>query len=196
MKKRTIIDIVIIILLLGVIIFLGSKDYSYKKESDNVRFSNEYNLVENNNVFTYKIEEEILEVFKNKKDAVIYFAFKENEWANHYAYLLNESAKQSGLKEIYYYDFYKDRAANSKVYEEILTYLKIYLKVNDKNQMDIYAPTLIIIKNGIVNVYDDETSFNSGNLTPKKYWTNENKEIKINQLNSWFNNYLYGEYYG
>ena len=45
-----------------------------------------------------------------------------------------------------------------------------YTKYDDYNTSDIYAPTLLVIKDGEVLLYDDSTAIRSGNYTPDIYW--------------------------
>ena len=96
MKKRTILDLVIIFALLILLIFLGKKDYNVDKTKDNKRFDKEYSMVNKENVFKYTDEEEVLNILKT--NGIIFMAFKENKWSNYYAKILNEAAKTTGVK--------------------------------------------------------------------------------------------------
>lgn len=191
MKKRTMIDLVIIFILLGVLIFLGTRDYSKNEKEDRKRFDEEYSLVSKDNVFKYTDAEQTLKIMK--ENGIIFMGFSENEWSNYYAKMLNDVAKESGIDTIYYYDFSIDRKKDSVTYEKIVTFLKNYLTKDDMNKIDIYAPCLVVIQNGIVFAYDDETTFVNGSATPKTYWTEENMNVKKEQFKTIFELYLGGD---
>ena len=61
---------------------------------------------------------------------------------------------------------------------------------NTDGTQNIYAPTLVIIKNGEVLAYDDEVAINQGNILPEVYWTDYKKGIKLNHFKTMFINYL------
>lgn len=190
MKKRTILDLVIIFALLILLIFLGKKDYNVDKTKDNKRFDKEYSMVNKENVFKYTDEEEVLNILKT--NGIIFMAFKENEWSNYYAKLLNEAAKTTGVKEIYYYNFLLDRNKKSVDYKKITELLKNYLKKNDLGEINLNAPCLIVVKDGNINAYDDETSEVLGNETPESYWTDEKMIQKLEQFKIIFTSFLGG----
>lgn len=190
MKKRTILDLVIIFALLILLIFLGKKDYDVDKTKDNKRFDKEYSMVNKENVFKYTDEEEVLNILKT--NGIIFMAFKENEWSNYYAKLLNEAAKTTGVKEIYYYNFLLDRNKKSVDYKKITELLKNYLKKNDLGEINLNAPCLIVVKDGNINAYDDETSEVLGNETPESYWTDEKMIQKLEQFKIIFTSFLGG----
>lgn len=190
MKKRTILDLVIIFALLILLIFLGKKDYNVDKTKDNKRFDKEYSMVNKENVFKYTDEEEVLNILKT--NGIIFMAFKENEWSNYYAKLLNEAAKTTGVKEIYYYNFLLDRNKKSVDYKKITELLKNYLKKNDLGEINLNAPCLIVVKDGNINAYDDETSEVLGNETPESYWTDEKMIQKLEQFRIIFTSFLGG----
>lgn len=190
MKKRTILDLVIIFALLILLIFLGKKDYNVDKTKDNKRFDKEYSMVNKENVFKYTDEEEVLNILKT--NGIIFMAFKENEWSNYYAKLLNEAAKTTGVKEIYYYNFLPDRNKKSVDYKKITELLKNYLKKNDLGEINLNAPCLIVVKDGNINAYDDETSEVLGNETPESYWTDEKMIQKLEQFKIIFTSFLGG----
>lgn len=193
MKKRTIIDICLIFLLLILLIFLGTRDYSSKnQDKDSKRFDKDYSLVSNDNVFKYVDEEKVYEILKSD-NGIIFMGFKENEWSNYYAKLLNEAAKDSNIQEIYYYDFLADREKKSVMYNKIIDYLSNYLKKDDLGNVNIVAPSLVIIKDGVIIYYDDETSITSANIKPEDYWELDNTNNKLENLKNILNIYLGGE---
>ena len=190
MKKRTIIDIFIMILLLGLLIFLGTRDYDKKNEGkDSKRFDHDYSMVSKDNVFKYVSEEEFYNLLKDG-DAVVFMGFKENEWSNYYAKMLNDAAKEVNLKEIYYYDFLADREKKSVMYGKIIDFLRDYLQQDDQGNVNLVAPSLLIIKDHVITYYDSETSYTNANVTPKKYWNDVHMQAKTEKFINAFNNYL------
>ena len=190
MKKRTILDLVIIFALLILLIFLGKKDYNVDKTKDNKRFDKEYSMVNKENVFKYTDEEEVLNILKT--NGIIFMAFKENKWSNYYAKILNEAAKTTGVQERYYYNFLPDRNKKSVDYKKITELLKNYLKKNDLGEINLNAPCLIVVKDGNLYAYDDETSEVLGNETPESYWTDETMNQKLEQFKIIFTSFLGG----
>ncbi len=190
MKKRTIIDLFLMFLLLVLLIFLGTRDFTKKEVKDSIKFSKEYSLVKEDNVFVYKDEEEIYDALS--KNAIIFMGFKDNEWSNYYAKYLNDVAKENNIKEIYYYDFLTDREKDSVTYEKIIDKIQGFLKRNDLGEINISAPSLLVVKNGSILAYDDETSIVYGNTKPKDYWNEETINNKHEQFNIIFKSYLGG----
>ena len=190
MKKRTIIDIFIMILLLGLLIFLGTRDYDKKNEGkDRKRFDHDYSMVSKDNVFKYVSEEEFYDLLKDG-NAIVFMGFKENEWSNYYAKMLNDAAKETNLKEIYYYDFLADREKKSVMYNKIIDFLKDYLQKDDLGNVNLVAPSLLIIKDHVITYYDNETAYTNANVTPKKYWSDVHMQLKTAKFINAFNNYL------
>ena len=193
MKKRTIIDIILIFLLLGLLVFLGTRDYSKKTEGkDSKIFDSDYSMVSKDNVFKYASDEEILDIMQSG-NGIIFMGFKENEWCNYYAKMLNDAAKKSNIETIYYYDFLADREKKSVNYTKIVNYIKDYLKKDDKGEVNLVAPSVIVFKDNIVIYYDAETSLTASSITPNQYWQENTMNNKIDHFNLIFDNYLGGE---
>lgn len=178
------------IFLLGSFIYLGTKDFSIpkKKLTDQEAFAEEYHIT-TSNIYNYHTSKEILEQIEDGS-AVIFMAYPENKWSLFYADLLNQIAKECGLKEIYYYNFKNDRSNNNHYYESIVKKLHSYLPNNDYQNINIYAPTLIIVKNGQIIYFDDETSIVRGNEEVDLYWTAEKIAKKKNEISSYIYAYL------
>lgn len=190
MKKRTIVDLLLIFCLLVLLIFLGRKDYNVDKTKDNKRFDKDYSMVSKDNVFKYIDGEQVLNILDS--DGIIFMAFKENEWSNYYANILNTSAKNIGIEEISYYDFLADRNKKSVDYQKIIEKMKNHLKKNDMDEVNLNAPCLVVVKNGTIFAYDDETSFNDATVLPKDYWNEERTQSKLQQFNIIFTAYMGG----
>lgn len=172
--KKIISGIVFVILLVGFIV-LGTKEYKPKDQTDNVVFSNEYQEIDENNIFVYTNASKVLSTLRGG-DGIIFFGFKSNVWAGYYANMLNSVAMSLGVDQIYYYDFLEDRKNHNGTYESIVDILSPYLTVLDDGTKNLYSPSVVVVKNGQIMAFNDDTAFSKGNVTPAEYWT----EIKVN----------------
>ncbi len=187
-KTQMVIYLIIFCLLIYGFIYLGKKDYKVKL-SDNERFASEFSLVSKDNVFKYVNATDARMVAKGAKGIVLFGT--KNEWVNYYAYMVNKVAKEVGVKEIYYYDFIKNRKDNNGTYEDIVKTLGNYVTYNDKGVAEIYAPTLLVVSNDEVLLFDSETSFITGEITPSTYWNSAKEETKENEIRETFIKYLH-----
>ena len=174
--------------MLGLFIYFGSKEYTIKTP-DNVKFSNEYKDISKNNIFSYVSAEQVKEIL-NKKSGILFMGFASNVWSHYYANYLNEVAISNGIKNIYYYDFQKDRNLNNQLYNDIVTYLEDYLNISDTNGKDLFAPTIVIVKNGEVIYFDDEIHLIKGNITPEEYFTDYKKNLFLANLDNAIKKYI------
>ncbi len=177
----------IILIIIG-FIFVGTRDFTEEVVVDNLRFDQEYSNVSSQNVFKYATAIEVYAALNN--DAIIFMGYNENIWSGYYADLLNEAAKESGIKEILYYDFYEDRENKNATYQSIVLALGNYLYTLDDGSKEIYAPTLVIVKDGKIIAFDSTTSITKGNINPDEYWTNYRKGIQYNIFLTMFKQYL------
>jgi len=181
--------IISFIFLISAFIYLGTKDFHLPKElSDRESFTKEYGIT-SDNIFVYKTAKEVLETL-NTGTAIIYFAYPENKWSASYADLLNDVAIKNNVKEIYYYNFKKDRANNNHYYENIVKSLLPYLPVLDSEIVNLYAPTLVLVRDGNIVFFDDETAIVRGETSVQSYWTTTNLERKEEELSYMIKEYL------
>lgn len=186
-KTQMVIYIILFCLLIYGFIYLGKKDYKVKL-SDNERFSSEFSLVSKDNVFKYVNATDARMVAKGAKGIVLFGT--NNDWVNYYAYIVDKVAKEVGIEEIYYYDFIKNRKDNNGTYEDIVKTLSNYVTYNDKGVAEIYAPTLLVVSNDEVLLFDSETSFINGEITPSTYWNTAKEDAKGNEIREAFIKYL------
>ena len=186
-KTQMVIYIILFCLLIYGFIYLGKKDYKVKV-SDNERFSSEFSLVSKDNVFKYVNATDARMVAKGAKGIVLFGT--KNEWVNYYAYMVNKIAKEVGVKEIYYYDFTKNRKDNNGTYEDIVKNLSNYVTYNDKGVAEIYAPSLLVVSKDEVLLFDSDTSFIKGKTTPSTYWNSFTQGEKEQNLRAVFTEYL------
>ena len=177
------------ILIIVAFIYIGTKDFSKKVVIDNEKFDADYKNVSKDNVFTYVSASEVYAKLKNGT-AIIFMGYPANIWSGPYADILNETAKASGIKEILYYDFYEDRKMCNAVYQSVVMKLIEHIPTLDDGTKNIYAPTLVVVKNGTIIFFDSETSIMTGTTTPTDYWNEMRVNIKTNTLKNIFTQYL------
>jgi len=175
-KKQMIIYTMLYILCITLFIVIGRIDFKKDIDTEAKRFSDLYKMVENDNLFIFADATDILDI-TNGRSGVILMGFPSNKWMNNYADILNDAAKEVGIDKIYYYDFQKDREESNGTYETIVNKLKVYAPVNDEGIQDISAPTVVIVKNGDVIGYFDDTATLKGNVTPEIYYTEYQKAL-------------------
>lgn len=186
-KTQMVIYIILFCLLIYGFIYLGKKDYKVKV-SDNERFASEFSLVSKDNVFKYVNATDARMVAKGAKGIVLFGT--NNDWVNYYAYIVDKVAQEVGIEEIYYYDFIKNRKDNNGTYEDIVRTLSNYVTYNDKGVAEIYAPSLLVVSNDKVILFDSETSFVKGDILPNAYWNSEKIAEKENEIREAFIKYL------
>ena len=173
-------------------IYIGTRDFDKKVVVDNEKFDSEYSNVDKNNVFKYVNAQDVYTKINNG-NGIIFMGFPSNKWSGYYANILNEAVKQTGITEIYYYDFKSDRENKNATYQSIVLKLSNYVPSLDDGTKNIYAPTLIIYKNGTVIAYDNETAINVGNIKPEEYWNEYRTGLKLNNFIMMYNEYLKNE---
>ena len=188
-KRQMIIYILLYIICIGLFIVIGKTDYKKDKPSDSLKFSNLYSLVPENNLYVFSNANDVLDIL-NGRSGVIFMSFPSNKWSNNYAYLLNKACMYVGIDKIYYYNFLSDRDNNNGTYQTIVRKLDNYINVLDEDDKDIYAPTVILVKDGKVINYIDDLSITKGNMDVEEYYKLNENIIYSNLLNS------LEEYYG
>lgn len=186
MKRLDIIMIVVFVLLilLGVYMFLIKPSV----KSDSLKFSEEYNLEDKENVFVYKTTEEIIKILENGT-GVVYLGFPECPWCLEYVKHLNEVAKNNNITKIYYKNILNDRKENTSDYQKIVEILADYLQYDEEGNKRVYVPAVIVVNNGIIVGFDDETAYDTkGYQSPQEYWENESLENFKLKLKTMFSN--------
>lgn len=177
-NKQNSIIVVIVSILCGVLIVLSSFNYKEKVIKDNIKFSKEYNLVSEDNVFVYKNIDEIIKIMENGT-GVVYLGFPECPWCQAYVKYLNEVALDVGIDKIYYFNIKEDRENNSDNYKKIVSILDSSLLYDSEGNKRIYVPNVSFHINGKLIGNDLETAFDTKGLSdPSEYWTEE----EINEL--------------
>ena len=142
-------------------------------ESDSQKFAKEYTQVTEDNYFVYRNSEEIIKILEHGTGAV-YIGFPECPWCQAYVPMLNEVADIEGLEKIYYYNILEDRKDNTENYQKIVSILSDYLQYDDEGNKRVYVPAVIVLSEGKIIGFDDETSYDTkGFEDPTDYWTDE-----------------------
>ncbi len=186
-------QMIIYTILFGIIIFafiyISKADLNPKKDAK-TELVEIFDKLDKENVFVYGNAVTIRNLVENGNGIVLFGT--NNEWVNYYISFVNKAAKEAGIKEIYYYDFIKNKVDNNGTYESIVNKLEEHVIRNDRGFTNIYAPTLLVMKNGKVLLFDDETSFMRAHEKPNDYWNGFKKMNKIESIKEIFMRYLEG----
>ena len=154
--------------------------------SDAEKFSAEYTSVEEDNLFVFKTNEEIIEILEHGT-GVVFLGFPSCPWCQAYAPMLNNLAKEAGIDTIYYRNILEDRQNGTEGYQKIVEILGANLQFDEEGNRRIYVPNTVFIKDGVIIGNDFETSLDTlGAETPEDYWTEE----RISAFNSRISGYL------
>lgn len=188
MKEKKLFIIGAILVVLGLILsyfFLIKKDDN--KESDREKFKSEYTNVTSDNPFVYRSVDQIINILE-KGTGVVYLGFPECPWCQAYVPYVEEVAKKVGIDKIYYFNIKDDRKNNTEEYQKIVKILDVYLPNDDEGNKRIYVPAIIVVQNGKIVEFDDETSKDTkGYKTPEEYWKNEDLDALKTKLEKSFN---------
>ena len=120
-------------------------------KTDAIRFSSEYSKVKKDNVYKYSTYSNVMDTLKNKT-GIIYLGFPSCALCKEITPILNDVAKEKGIKEILYYNFKDMRDNNTTEYQELADKLSDYIKTDDDDDGNkrIQAPTVIFVNKGNV----------------------------------------------
>lgn len=111
-------------------------------------------LTDNDHIIRYTTGEEVVSLFENDYSGIIVFSFPSCPWCQAACPYINEIAKENLFDEVLMLDIKEMRnnplSTDRKYYLDILGRLKEPLGIDDK----IYAPTVIVLKNGEVTGYN------------------------------------------
>lgn len=187
-KYQMVIYILLFCFFIYLFIYFGTLDYS-KEYNEKEYISEILMLSTNDHVFTNANANNAYMVASGKKGIVL-FGRPNNEWVSAYASIVNEVAKEVGVKSVYYYDITDDRIQNNGTYQTIVNILSNYVTYNDSGNADLYAPSLLVVSGDEILYFDDETSFIKGTTSPNIYWNAYQKDLKKAELRAVFKTYL------
>ena len=181
-----ILALLVIIVGLCICIFMALNKEE-KTETDAVKFSKEYTLVGEENVFVYRDIDEIIKILKNGTGVVL-LGFPECPWCQQYAVYLNEVAKDLDFEKIYYFNILNARKDNTEKYQEIVSLIGEHLQYDDEGNKKVYVPAVIAVNKGEIVGFDDETAWDTkGFEKPEEYWNDEEVTDLKTKLQTMFN---------
>lgn len=184
MKKKL---LLIIPLVLTFILVGCTKE---EKETDAEKFAKEYTTVTDDNYFVYRNIDEIIKILEHGT-GVVYLGFPECPWCQAYVKMLNEVADIEGLEKIYYYNIYEDRKNNTDSYQKIVNIIGEHLQYDDEGNKRIYVPAIIVVSEGQIIGFDDETAYDTkGFEKPEEYWTKQEVSDLKQKLTTMINEVL------
>ena len=77
-----------------------------------------------------------------------------------------------------------------KKIEDIEKNLSNFVTYNDRGVGEIYAPSLLVVSKDEVLLFDSDTSFVKGEITPSTYWNSITQNEKEQELREIFTKYL------
>lgn len=164
-KKILIIIIIVVVIAAGTGAILIFKPF----HSNASRFSSDYVLMDNDNVFVYKSARQTAD-FLETGTGVVFMGFPACPWCQTYVPILNEVAKEMGIDEIIYLDILIDRTMNSAQYKRLVEMKAHHLETDDNGKPRIYVPDVTVVKDGVIVGHDNETCTIS-DMDPTDYWT-------------------------
>lgn len=190
MKK--LLKMVTFIILILAFIYFGTKDYKLNKKK-NINEKNASSvLLTSDYVFNDINHSKVLNKLSSKNDSIIYICIDGNKLCTKYGLLIDEVAKNYSIDTIYYYDIKEDREKNNGTYQKIINKLSNYVLTDDLGKQNLYAPTLIFIKNGNIMEFDDSLTLSRGKNTDK-LWDDDTIETKRNYLFDVMERYISNE---
>ena len=150
--------------------------------SDAVKFSENYPLIGQDNVFVHKKTGEIIDIL-GSGTGIVFLGFPQCIWCQAYAVILHEVAQELGVEEIFYGDIRHDRQNNTRNYQTIVSLLDGHLHLDDDGKPRIYVPDLTVVKDGQIVGRNNETSVMEG-IAPVDYWTNSRVDTLKRQLSA------------
>lgn len=170
---RRSIYILLYIGIIGLFIFIGTRDYNKKTyTNDQEKFSYEYHNIPQNNCFEYLNSTELIELL-NSGSGLVFMGDADNIWSQAYAKYLYDAAKTYDIKKIYYYDARKVKELKNSNYYTIINELDGNLVTTDVTNDNLFTPSLYVIKKGKVLFYDVTSSVVKNDEKPSSFWTEE-----------------------
>lgn len=115
---------------------------------------NDYPSLDKNTIIEYISGEDALNKIESNYTGIIVFGFKECPWCQACISHVDYVAKEKGYKEVFYLDI-KDMRDNEESPERQI-YLSIFehIKEDIDNPEKIFAPTVVVFKDGKVTGYN------------------------------------------
>lgn len=123
-------------------------DISYKKNNKNMKYLKLD--IKKDNPIIYLTDENVIKEMKTG-NKIIYFGSPDNNECRNAVKVLLKVAKDNGIETIYYYKINKNK--NNEVNKNIESEINKY-----KEKQKLSIPTVIMIKDGKIKLYDNESS--------------------------------------
>ena len=139
---------------LFVLMFIGMFTLTSCKKNEII---NDYPSLEKNTIIAYTTYDEVIDKLDNGYTGIIIFGFKACPWCQACVSHVDFVAKEKGYKEVLYLDTKDGRDNETSPDRE--NYLKIFNLIKDSidNPEKIFAPTVVVFKNGNVTGYNTGT---------------------------------------
>lgn len=180
-KIQMVVYTIIFCICIWLFIVIGKTDFKKDIDTESKQFSSLYNLVEEDNLFHFSNANDVLNIL-NGRSGIILLGFPSNIWTNYYADILDEVSRELNVDKLYYYDFLKDRDESNGTYETIVNKLAMYVPTDDEGIRDLHAPSIVVVKNGSVIGYFDETVNVKGTVTPEIYYNEYQRNISYENI--------------
>lgn len=161
----------VFIILIILFIVVGKTNFKHQVP-DNKKFHLEFPKVDKHNVFKY-VNVVDAHLIASGHKGIVLFGNTNNPWLEYYAKILNEVARNLGIKEIYYYDITKDRNNKNATYEDMVKILGANILVDDEGKTNIYSPSLLVMGKNKLILFDDRFTFHKAKVTPASFFSNE-----------------------
>ena len=179
-KKKNKILVIVIPIVLIILICIGvyvvkENKKEEKLKTDNIDFKNEYEAlngqltedgkeypevnIPEENVMNYSDINEVLKLFKDKKDGIVYLGSAKSLYSRSaIEVLLNETAKTK-IDKVYYLEIEKTKTENKEKYNELKELLGEEYFDKENNTNDLQIPLVLFIVDGNVVSYQKGTLF-------------------------------------
>ena len=172
-KQNLLILILVLIIVVLLIVLLFKQNKEEIKQTDAIKFAQEYTEVGEDNLFVYRDYEQLVKILENGTGVVL-LGFPECPWCQRYAVYLNDVAKELDYEKIYYFNILEDRKNNTDEYKKIVSIIEEYLQFDDEGERRVYVPSVIALNKGEIVGFDDETAWDTkGFETPDEYWSED-----------------------
>jgi len=166
---------------------------SGSQRSDAVRFSEDYPLMEEDNVFVYISVSEAADLLENGT-GIVYLGFPECPWCQTYVVILNMVAQDMGLERIYYASILDERADGTPDYRRIVQTLEGRLYADEYGNPRVFVPFIAAVRDGVIVGHDNESSLNHQDesiTSPVEYWTNARVGALMQRLSAMIKDVLH-----
>lgn len=166
-----IIVILVIVIVVLVNIFGNGQLMSGISNADGRKFENEYEKlngevsedgktypevnISSSNVMKYASTEEVLNIFNNKEDAVIYFGYSSCLYCRSAVQVLCDTAATMDIDTIYYLDIEE----TDDKYNDLLSILDEKFTIEEDGEKKIYSPLVVFVARGDIVSYNKGTLF-------------------------------------